>query len=109
GDCLVLLDGLDEVSKDVRPKIQCAIKDFVGNHRFASKETRSFNRFLITSRVADYDQNAFPNADYLHYTIARLLSGQMERLLQDCCYALVSYHPAFRNQKEDVKSEEAGR
>lgn len=59
GDCLVMLDGLDEVSDPrVRKQVQEAIREFIASHRHSSGG--NFNRFLITSRVAGYDQEAFP-------------------------------------------------
>lgn len=78
GLCLVLFDGLDEVSDlQVRKYVQEAITLFIHDYRGLSRS--SFNRFLITSRVAGYDQAAFP--DYPHYTIAELTIEQMEIFL----------------------------
>src|SRR5205085_1109544 len=71
GSCLVLLDGLDEVSdQQMRVQIQEEIRTFIVDYRDTSGAAQAFNRFIITSRVAGYDQGAFP--DYLHYTIAEL-------------------------------------
>jgi hypothetical protein len=86
GHCLVLLDGLDEVSDlRVRRQVQEAIKSFVLDHPGTSKT--HFNRFLITSRIAGYDQSAFPS--YKHYTIAELTTEQIESFLPRWCLAIV--------------------
>ncbi len=53
GHCLVLLDGLDEVSDPrQRAEVQEAIKTFILERRTDTAGTGHFNRFLITSRVA---------------------------------------------------------
>jgi hypothetical protein len=60
GHCLVLLDGLDEVSDiQERNQVQKAIATFILDYR--NTPGPHFNRFLITSRVAGYDQSAFPD------------------------------------------------
>ncbi len=46
-----------------------------------------FNRFLITSRVAGYDQEAFPH--YTHFTVAELSSQQIEDFLPRWCRASI--------------------
>lgn len=83
GQCLILLDGLDEVGDlQMRKQVQEAISLFILEHRDPPG-----NRFLIASRVAGYDQNAFP--DYPHYTVAELTSGQIESFLPRWCLANV--------------------
>jgi hypothetical protein len=83
GSCLVILDGLDEVSDLViRKKVQEAIKICIHDHRgeqATSNSTTQQNRFLITSRVAGYDQAAFP--DYPHVTITELSAEQIQDFL----------------------------
>jgi len=82
GSCLVMLDGLDEVSDPQRRvEVQEQIKKFVKEH--CEMHGVMFNRFLITSRVAGYDQAAFP--DYLHYTIAELSQQQIHYFLPRWC------------------------
>ncbi|HEY1348226.1 MAG TPA: NACHT domain-containing protein [Ktedonobacteraceae bacterium] len=72
GSCLVMLDGLDEVSEaGMREQLQVQIKVFVQEH--------STNRFLITSRVAGYEQGAFPA--YPHFILAELDEGQIQDFL----------------------------
>ncbi len=77
GKCLILLDGLDEVSNHkMRIEIQNEIKEFILTYSDLFEKLSLFNRFLVTTRVAGYDQAAFPA--YLHYTIAELTPGQID-------------------------------
>lgn len=86
GHCLVMLDGLDEVSDLAERKlVKQAIENFILENRDTSK--RNFNRFLITSRVAGYDVVAF--ASYSHYTIADLTFEQIDDFLPRWCRASV--------------------
>jgi predicted NACHT family NTPase len=71
GKCLILLDGLDEVSDHMmRIEIQNEIKEVILTYSDLFEESSLFNRFLVTTRVAGYDQAAFPA--YPHYTISAL-------------------------------------
>jgi nucleoside phosphorylase len=93
GRSLVLLDGLDEVSDPrIRLAIQDEIKNFVYQYSDAVQQSQ-FNRFLITTRVAGYDQAAFPR--YPHYTIAELTQEQIEAFLPRWCQAIVRMDAAF--------------
>ncbi len=86
GHSLVMLDGLDEVSNPhTRKQVQEEIRTFVSAN--ADVSPASFNRFLITSRVAGYDQAAFP--DYPHYPIAELIPEQINNFLPRWCRASV--------------------
>ena len=86
GRCLVMLDGLDEVSNPhTRKQVQEDIRTFVAAN--ADVSAVDFNRFLITSRVAGYDLAAFP--DYLHYLIAELSPEQIKNFLPRWCRASV--------------------
>jgi nucleoside phosphorylase len=96
GRSLVLLDGLDEVSDHrVRIEIQTEIKEFILTYNDIFEETPLFNRFLVTTRVAGYDQAAFPM--YQHYTIAELTPEQIDDFLPRWCRAIVRLDPAFVN------------
>ncbi len=78
GSCLVMFDGLDEVSEaKLREQVQEQIRTFITAH-FS-------NRFLITSRVAGYDQHAFPA--YPHFTLAELDEKQIAAFLPRWCLA----------------------
>ncbi|HEY5006159.1 MAG TPA: NACHT domain-containing protein, partial [Ktedonobacteraceae bacterium] len=82
GSCLVMLDGLDEVSEPgIRRQVQEQIKTFI-------KENFS-NRFLITSRVAGYEQGAFPA--YPHFTLAELNDQQITDFLPRWCRANLAW------------------
>lgn len=84
GQCLVLLDGLDEVSVTAeRMQVPDAIKAFIVDVRSKAASASSHNRFLITSRVAGYDQEAFPT--YRHYTLAELTPEQITGFLPRWC------------------------
>lgn len=79
GRCLVLLDGLEEVESQ---DIQRAIVAFIREYSDTYENTRHFNRFLITSRVAPHSRTYFPIAEdisgYPCYTIAELTKKQIE-------------------------------
>ncbi|MEO8953836.1 MAG: hypothetical protein ABI465_04655 [Ktedonobacteraceae bacterium] len=93
GKSLVLLDGLDEVSDPrLRFAIQDEIRDFILIYSDAL-EPSVFNRFLVTTRVAGYDQAAFPR--YPHYTIAELTPAQIDLFLPRWSQAIVRLDPAF--------------
>jgi predicted NACHT family NTPase len=64
GRCLIMLDGLDEVSElQTRKRVKQAIETFILDYRDTSQT--GFNRFLITSRVAGYDVIAFSDRNGL--------------------------------------------
>jgi NACHT domain len=100
GSCLVILDGLDEVSANMRRAVQEEIKKYIANH--LGKQVRANlvvrqNRFLITSRVAGYDQAAFPA--YLHVTIAELVDEQIQEFLPRWYLANLCYDWRISVQK----------
>ena len=105
GRCLVMFDGLDEVSDTgTRAKVQDAIKLFVRETRTHADLPAHFNRYLITSRVAGYDQNAFAN--YPHYIIAELSEEQIKAFLPRWCRATVR-RTLFAEHHADEIVEEA--
>jgi HEAT repeat protein len=81
GNCLVLLDGLDEiVSADERLGVVKQIEDFVRRH--AGKA----NRFVVTSRKAGY--RSVPLAEpFVHYAVQDMDQQQMQRFLNRWCAA----------------------
>ncbi len=90
GRCLVMFDGLDEISNTkLRQHVQEAIKTFISNHRNSSG-VNNFNRFLITSRIAGYDQYAFSN-NFLYFTVAKLTPQQISDFLPRWCQASVRW------------------
>ena len=105
GQCLVLFDGLDEVSDPAeRFEVQEAIKSFIEDVCSKATRTTSYNRFLITSRVAGYDQNAFPG--YPHYTIAELTPKQITAFLPRWCRASARSGVQGLPQEEKTQGEE---
>ena len=82
GNCLVLLDGLDEiVDADERRGIVQAIEDFIRRHGDRT------NRFVITSRVAGY-RSAPLSGPFSHYTVQEMTEAQMLRFLEQWCPAV---------------------
>jgi HEAT repeat protein len=94
GNCLVLLDGLDEiVSADDRRGIVQKIEEFVRRHDKVS------NRFIITSRIAGY-RNAPLAEPFVHYTVQDMNEEQIRRFLERWC-------PAVEDAQTPEKSPEA--
>lgn len=82
GNCLVLLDGLDEiVSADERLGVVKQIEDFVRRH--IEKE----NRFVVTSRIAGY-RNASLREPFAHYTVQEMDEQQIQGFLNRWCQAV---------------------
>ncbi len=82
GNCLVLLDGLDEiVNADDRRKVVERIEDFIRYH-----DNRP-NRFAITSRIAGY--RSAPLSDpFVQYTVQEMDDNQIQRFLEHWCTAV---------------------
>jgi HEAT repeat protein len=82
GNCLILLDGLDEiVNADDRRKVVERIEDFIRHH-----DNRP-NRFVITSRIAGY--RSAPIGDpFVHYTVQEMDEEQIRRFLERWCTAV---------------------
>ena len=94
GHCLVLMDGLDEISAvQDRRAVQDEITRFIRNYSSAP-DALLFNRFLITSRIAGYDQHAFPAA--AHVTIAELDLEQIDSFLNQWNTAIQEHDPERR-------------
>jgi len=82
GDCLVLLDGLDEiVDADDRRGVVGRIEDFVRRH------DNQPNRFVVTSRVAGY-RSAPLGEPFAHYTVQEMDEAQIRRFLERWCPAV---------------------
>jgi energy-coupling factor transporter ATP-binding protein EcfA2 len=82
GNCLALLDGLDEiVNADDRRKVVERIEDFIRHHGNRP------NRFVITSRIAGY--RSAPLGDpFVHYTVQEMDEAQIRRFLERWCTAV---------------------
>lgn len=79
GNCLVLLDGLDEVVNAAeRLGVVRQIEDFVRRH------SHKANRFVITSRIAGY-RSAPVGEPFTHYTVREMNVAQKRRFLEHWC------------------------
>ncbi|MBE9000415.1 tetratricopeptide repeat protein [Nostoc sp. LEGE 12447] len=80
GQCLVLLDGLDEVfEQESRRLIVERIDQFVN--------TFSTNKFVITSRIAGY-RDVKLSSRFAEFTIEDMGSEQVEKFLERWCLAI---------------------
>src|SRR5919202_1624193 len=80
GDCLVLMDGLDEVfDRANRVQVVQQIDRFVKEY--------SENKFVITSRIAGY-QEASLGSGFREFTIAPMGNAQIELFLERWCRAI---------------------
>lgn len=102
--CLIMLDGLDEISNsETKRSVEEAIKAFMFEYSPPSNGAINFNRFLITSRVAGYDQSTF--RDYPHYIIAELTTRQGEEFLM--CWSRANARRILVEQEKEVLTEGA--
>ena len=80
GDCLVLMDGLDEVfDRANRVQVVQQIDQLVKEY--------SENKFVITSRIAGY-QEASLGSRFRELTITRMGNSQIEEFLKRWCRAI---------------------
>ncbi|GAC1635390.1 MAG: hypothetical protein NVS4B11_37610 [Ktedonobacteraceae bacterium] len=87
GRCLIVFDGLDEgFSTSVRRRVREAIATFITEYSVSNAETNGFNRFIIASRIADYDPTAF--TDYPCYTLLALDDSQINSVMAKWCHAI---------------------
>jgi hypothetical protein len=87
GHCLVLLDGLDEVtSESMQRRVNESISEFVSGYSATSSIVQSFNRFVFTSRITGYEAGSF--AKYAHYTLWELDNDKIEEFLTKWCPAI---------------------
>jgi len=85
-----------------RFEVQEAIKSFIRDVCSKASGKTSYNRFLITSRVAGYDPEAFTG--YRHYTIAELTPEQIAAFLPRWCRASVRSDVQEQNAtKEEIE------
>ncbi|MEG4280908.1 tetratricopeptide repeat protein [Microcoleus sp. MON1_C1] len=80
GDCLVLMDGLDEVfDRANRVQVVQQIDRFVKDY--------SENKFVITSRIAGY-QEASLGSRFRELTITPMGNAQIKQFLERWCFAI---------------------
>jgi hypothetical protein len=88
GRCLVLFDNLDEgAPPTIRMRVLDAIGRFITD--FSSADPNIYNRFVITSRIANSDYEAFSR--YMHYTLLDLDEQRIDQMLTNWCRALAHY------------------
>jgi tetratricopeptide (TPR) repeat protein len=80
GDCLLLLDGLDEVfDQSNRVQVVQQINRLVNDYRT--------NKFVITSRIAGYQEAALGNR-FREFTITPMENAQIQQFLERWCLAI---------------------
>ena len=80
GDCLLLLDGLDEVfDQSNRVQVVQQIDRLVNEYRT--------NKFVITSRIAGYQEAALGNR-FREFTITPMGNAQIQQFLERWCLAI---------------------
>ncbi|MEO1127037.1 MAG: NACHT domain-containing protein, partial [Cyanobacteria bacterium J06639_16] len=103
GDCLLLLDGLDEVFNQAnRAQVVQQINQLVGAY--------PNNKFVITSRIAGYQEAAL-GSRFREFTITAMGDAQIEQFLQRWCLAIeVAQRPEADAgvQKRDAEREAQG-
>ncbi len=103
GECLILLDGLDEVFDEAsRLQVVQQIDRFVGDY--------ASNKFVVTSRIAGYREAALGNR-FKEFTIAPMDTPQMEQFLKRWCLAIeVAQRPEVNDtvRQRDAQREAEG-
>lgn len=92
GHCLVIFDGLDEVtSYELCRRVTEAISTFIAEYSSSPKALQlpTYNRFVITSRIVGYEPGTF--AKWTHYTLINLEDQQIGQFLASCCSAIEIY------------------
>jgi hypothetical protein len=106
GHCLVLFDGLDEgATAIVRKRVLDAINGFI--IEYSSADPNIYNRFIITSRIADSEREAFSR--YTHYTLLELDEQRIHQILTNLCLTLARYWAiSVKGMQPLTEAEEAG-
>jgi len=93
GQCIVLLDGLDEVVDDAQKKVVTEkIAQFVGEY--------TGNRFVVTCRTAGWDSDLLPGS-FVALKIRDLNPAQVTRFVHDWYKAVIT------NEKLSVAGDDA--
>lgn len=90
GGCLVLLDGLDEVSSESRLDVTRWLEDFAAAYRE--------NRFVVTSRIFGYAGVSLPQAATV---VLRPFTGEQVRTY------VVAWHRAYRAWESNLSPDAA--
>ena len=105
GRCLVLFDGVDQVATvNLRRRVIDAIHEFIAD--CSTEDANNFNRFIVTSRIADSEPGAF--AKYTHYTLLDLDQHRIEHTLTNWCLAIARFRTmAIKGMQPLTGQEEA--
>lgn len=105
GHCLVLMDGLDEIEdKEAWRCVTEHITTFVTHYSPTRKNTRHFNRFIITSRIVGYEGEKFTK--YSHYTLQYLKDEQIAQFLERWCPAVERYQKMFTQETKILTTQQ---
>ncbi len=74
GQCLVMLDGMDEIPKDKRQIVKEAIGDFASTH--------DRNRFIVTCRILSYTDPAWKLGGFPDVSLAPLSKGGIQVFIE---------------------------
>ncbi len=87
GNCLLLLDGLDEAADDaLRRRVAKNIAIFVRGSAAEHSASQHYNRFVISSRIASYKPGELDQ--FTHYTLCDLTDQQINDFLKAWCPAV---------------------
>ena len=100
GNCLILLDGLDEIVRaDERRDVVQRIEDFVRHYENVP------NRFIITSRIVGYS-SAPLGALFTCYTVQEMDKTRIRRFLERWCKAVeTAQTPDLSPETRDAKAQ----
>jgi hypothetical protein len=87
GNCLFLLDGLDEAADDaLRKHVADLIYNFIRDSASKHPAPQNYNRFVISSRIASYESGKLDQ--FAHYTLCDLSDQQINDFLKIWCPAV---------------------
>jgi hypothetical protein len=106
GHCLILFDGLGEgATPSVRRRVLDAINEFIID--YSSANPNIYNRFILTSRIADSKREAF--SMYPRYTLLELDEQRIHQMLTNLCLTLARYWDISIKERQPLtEAEEAG-
>ncbi|NJR63535.1 MAG: tetratricopeptide repeat protein, partial [Cyanobacteria bacterium CRU_2_1] len=107
GNCLILLDGLDEVfDQDSRRRVVQSLDAFVEEFSSPEMGRDAGNKFVITSRIAGY-RDVQLSARFQEFTIAEMAEAQVAQFLQRWCRAIEEAQQPEASEAQWVRQAEA--
>jgi tetratricopeptide (TPR) repeat protein/adenylate kinase family enzyme len=107
GNCLILLDGLDEVfDQESRRRVVQGIDDFVETFAGPVGGREAGNKFVITSRIAGY-RDVQLSSRFQEFTIAEMAETQVEQFLRRWCRAIEEAQQPDTGEAQWVRQAEA--